>query len=188
MTILVVAAAVGGIAILTAVYLAAVHRRRETVQAAEGGDLSAIALAAAFAVGLAVALVDGPVAGSRTFSRWLGAIGGLLLVIGMSLRIAARRALSRFFSARLRTTEDQALITTGLYGHMRHPAYLGSLLVAIGLALMLGSWIGALVMWAGCAVALLVRIRREEALLRARFGQEFDEYARHTKRLIPGVF
>lgn len=180
--------AVGAVAIITVLYLAAAHRRGEGVQLAERGDLSTIALASAFAAGLAVAVADGPVAGSRSADPRLVAVGVTLLVAGSAVRIVARRQLARSFSVRLRTTSDQVLVTTGLYGRVRHPAYFGSLLVAVGLALALSSWLGAVLMLCGCFGALLFRIRREEALLTARFGREYEAYASRTKRLIPGVF
>ena len=58
---------------------------------------------------------------------------------------------------------------------------------SLGWALAFRSVVGVLLM-ALMIPPLLARIRSEEALLRARFGSEYDVYAGRTSRLIPGLF
>ncbi len=72
-----------------------------------------------------------------------------------------------------------ALVTTGLYSKFRHPVYYASVLAVVGLCLFSGSELmyGALVF----LIALeLLRIRREEKLLQATFGQEYKRYKLST--------
>ncbi len=185
-----IAAAVGIVAAIAAlgiVYLAVARRRRGEVVLVERRHASAVLMAAATSAGLVVSVLDGPFERGRP--GWAMLAGGIaIFLLGSGIRIAARRALGRNFSAVISTTRDQQLVTSGPYRVVRHPAYVGSILVCLGTAVALGSWIGALVMLAAVVPAVLLRISREEAQLRAHFGTPYDEYARRTKRLVPGVW
>jgi protein-S-isoprenylcysteine O-methyltransferase Ste14 len=78
--------------------------------------------------------------------------------------------------------QDHALVSHGLYRHVRHPIYTGDLLLLLGLELALNSWgvLGAL------ALVVYVRrqaIREESQLARALPG--YDQYCRRTARFVP---
>ena len=78
-------------------------------------------------------------------------------------------------------------MTSGLYGVIRHPSYLGLLINALGWALAFRSGVGVLL--AALMVPPLVgRMNSEEALLGSQFGAEYDAYRLRTWRLIPGVY
>jgi protein-S-isoprenylcysteine O-methyltransferase Ste14 len=79
------------------------------------------------------------------------------------------------------------LVTTGVYGVIRHPSYLGLLVSSLGWALAFRSWLGVLLV-ALLIPPLIARIRAEERLLRSQFGAEYDAYCCRTSRLIPGVY
>jgi hypothetical protein len=82
--------------------------------------------------------------------------------------------------------KNRELTTTGPYAHVRNPLYLGSILIAAGFAVALGSWLVASAM-ATMFVAIYVPvIAGEERYLRATF-EGFDEYCRRVPRLIPRV-
>ena len=79
------------------------------------------------------------------------------------------------------------LMTHGPFRYVRHPRYAGVLGVRAALALSLASGLG----WGlACAwlIVLLRRIRLEEARLRNLFGVDYDRYAAHTPRLVPGIY
>lgn len=79
---------------------------------------------------------------------------------------------------------DDRLVTTGIRAHVRHPVYLGHLCEM--LAWSLGT--GLLVCWALTAFAVVtgaVMMRMEDAELEKRFGQPFQQYARHVPAIIP---
>jgi protein-S-isoprenylcysteine O-methyltransferase Ste14 len=78
-------------------------------------------------------------------------------------------------------------VTTGVYGVIRHPSYLGLIISTVGWALAFRSGLG-LLLAASLVLPLLARIRAEERLLRGQFGDEYDAYRRRTWRLIPGVY
>lgn len=114
--------------------------------------------------------------------------GGLALVFaGISVRLAALRTLGRHFSGLLTVQPDHQLITSGLYGHVRHPMYLGGLLAWTGACLIFRSWM--FVPLLGLAAALLRnRISREENLLAGQLGDAYEAYRRRTWRLVPHLW
>jgi len=116
--------------------------------------------------------------------RWLGVI---LFAAGGALRLWPVYVLGNRFSGLVAIQPGHTLLTTGIYGVIRHPSYLGMLVNALGWGLAFRSWAGVLLA-ALLVPLLLARIRSEEALLRAQFGAAYDAYCARTSRLIPGVF
>jgi protein-S-isoprenylcysteine O-methyltransferase Ste14 len=116
--------------------------------------------------------------------RWLGVF---LYAAGGALRLWPVFVLGRRFSGLVAIQPGHALVTSGPYGVIRHPSYLGLLINSLGWALVFRSGIGVL-LTAMMLVPLLARIRAEEALLRAQFGDEYEAYRGRTSRLIPGVY
>jgi protein-S-isoprenylcysteine O-methyltransferase Ste14 len=116
--------------------------------------------------------------------RWLGIA---LYVVGGALRLWPVFVLGHRFSGLVAIQPGHELVTEGIYGVIRHPSYLGLLVNSLGWGLAFRSGVGVLLMVV--LVPLLVqRIRAEEALLRAHFGDEYEAYRRRTSRLIPGVY
>jgi protein-S-isoprenylcysteine O-methyltransferase Ste14 len=116
--------------------------------------------------------------------RWLGVV---LFTAGGALRIWPVYVLGRRFSGLVAIQPGHTLVTSGVYRVIRQPSYLGLLVGALGWALAFRSGIG-LLLTALLVPVLLARIRAEEALLRAQFGEEYDAYAVRTSRLIPGLY
>jgi protein-S-isoprenylcysteine O-methyltransferase Ste14 len=116
--------------------------------------------------------------------RWIGVV---LYAAGGALRIWPVYVLGNRFSGLVAIQPGHTLLTTGIYGVIRHPSYLGLLVNAFGWGLAFRSWAGVLLA-ALLVPLLLARIRSEEALLRAQFGAEYDAYCARTSRLIPGIF
>jgi protein-S-isoprenylcysteine O-methyltransferase Ste14 len=79
------------------------------------------------------------------------------------------------------------LVTSGVYGVIRHPSYLGLLVNSLGWVLAFRSGVG-LLLTALLIPPLLARIRAGERLLRAQFGAEYEAYRARTSRLIPGLY
>jgi protein-S-isoprenylcysteine O-methyltransferase Ste14 len=99
----------------------------------------------------------------------------------------ARKTLGRYFSHGLRTLQKPELIKHGIYKYVRHPAYLGSLLLSPGIPLIFSSFYGFLLML-GLIPCFLYRIKIEESMLLERFGNEYREYMMKTKKIIPYIF
>ena len=83
--------------------------------------------------------------------------------------------------------DEHKLITDGIFGHIRHPLYLGKIVAHFGIALFFSSLWGAVLM-AISAVCFLIRIRVEEEMLIEEFGDAYHEYRKHTKKIIPYIY
>jgi protein-S-isoprenylcysteine O-methyltransferase Ste14 len=116
--------------------------------------------------------------------RWIGVA---LFAAGGALRIWPVFLLGRRFSGLVAIQPEHTLVTTGIYGVLRHPSYLGALVFSLGWSLAFRSGVGVL-LTALLIPPLLARIRAEEALLRAHFGAEYDAYRSRTWRLLPGIY
>jgi protein-S-isoprenylcysteine O-methyltransferase Ste14 len=117
-------------------------------------------------------------------TRWLGFF---LYTIGGVVRIAPVFVLGRRFSGLVAIQPGHRLVTTGLYGIIRHPSYLGLFLLALGWALAFRSGIGVVIA-VMMLVVVLARISAEERLLGETFGAEYDAYRSRTWRLVPYVY
>jgi protein-S-isoprenylcysteine O-methyltransferase len=115
-------------------------------------------------------------------------VGLGLLVVGPAVRWAAIRTLGRYFVGTVTIQADHLLVRHGLYRWTRHPAYTGTLVAHLGLGLAFSSWVTVTLSTVPFGVAALYRMHVEEAALRRRFGEAFEEYERQSWRLIPGVY
>jgi protein-S-isoprenylcysteine O-methyltransferase Ste14 len=92
-----------------------------------------------------------------------------------------------YAAANVRVEEGQEVISTGVYGFVRHPMYFGALFLFIGTPLALGSW-WALLLFPVFLTILVARILNEEKVL-ARGLPDYVKYThRVSYRLIPGVW
>lgn len=112
---------------------------------------------------------------------------GLVLVF-LGLTMAQFVVIQNNYAGATVTVEaDQELVSTGLYGLVRHPMYVGTLVMMLGTPLALDSYWG-LVLIAPALLILALRITDEEKALR----QELDGYEEYTHkvhyRLVPGVW
>ncbi|MCS7054585.1 MAG: isoprenylcysteine carboxylmethyltransferase family protein [Thermoflexales bacterium] len=115
--------------------------------------------------------------------------GGVLMVaLGWGMRLWSQRALGRYFIGEVAVQPGQIVVRDGPYRWVRHPAYAGGLLSSIGFALMLSTWLGALISAAMLVWAYAVRVPREEALLAQELGDAYRDYMARTKRFVPFVF
>jgi protein-S-isoprenylcysteine O-methyltransferase Ste14 len=141
-------------------------------------------------VGFALLFMDETeigILGHRVIPRTypLAVTGVALTWAGIALALWARWHLGQYWSARITIKEDHKLIRTGPYARLRHPIYSGLDLAAIGSALAIDRWrcvVGV------CLIVLgyWVKARKEETMLTAQFGADFEEHCRHTGFLFPG--
>ncbi len=116
--------------------------------------------------------------------RWLGVV---LFAAGGALRIWPVFVLGPRFSGLVAIQPRHTLVTSGVYGVIRHPSYLGLLVNSLGWGLAFRSGVGVL-LTALIILPLLARIRAEERLLRTQFGDEYDAYCARTSRLVPRLY
>jgi protein-S-isoprenylcysteine O-methyltransferase Ste14 len=118
--------------------------------------------------------------------------GVVLSIFGGALRLMSRRRLMKagfglVSSSRLQIMEDQRLVTDGVYTHIRHPLYLGEMARNLGFSLLFSSVYGSAIVLLG-NLFLLFRIPIEEEMLVKEFGEEYEEYRKRTKKLIPFMY
>jgi protein-S-isoprenylcysteine O-methyltransferase Ste14 len=113
------------------------------------------------------------------------AIAGVVLTwAGIALAVWARWHLGQYWSARVTIKKDHKLIRAGPYARLRHPIYSGLDLAALGSALAIDRW---RCLAGVCLIALgyWIKARKEEAMLSAQFGADFEQHCRHTGFLLP---
>jgi protein-S-isoprenylcysteine O-methyltransferase Ste14 len=114
------------------------------------------------------------------------ALGAALTFIGLTLVVAAYRALGPAFTPLPRPREGGRLVEQGPYAVVRHPIYAGGILFFTGLAL--ATSVTSLVATAALATLWAYKLEAEERWLEEKFDL-YAEYRRDTPwRLIPGVF
>ena len=116
--------------------------------------------------------------------RWFGVV---LFAVGGALRIWPVFVLGPRFSGLVAIQPGHTLVSSCIYGVIRHPSYLGLLVNSLGWALAFRSGVGVLLTTL-LIPPLLARINAEETLLRTQFGAEYDVYCSGTSRLIPGLY
>jgi protein-S-isoprenylcysteine O-methyltransferase len=163
-------------------------RRRDPAASADRGSL--VALYASITVGYSLAF-------AASFSPFGGLPGGQpsWLVVGMAciagglwIRHRAMATLAAYFTYQVEIQADHRLIETGPYRRIRHPGYLGQLLVLLGVGVALANWLSIVGLMVPVLAAFLWRIRVEEDALRTEFAGQFERYAARTRRLIPGLY
>lgn len=122
------------------------------------------------------------------FRPWMGWCGLVVEVLFLALFYASHRQLGRNWSVTLEIRDGHRLVTDGLYRYVRHPMYSSFWLWAIAQALLIPNWVAGLAGLAGVGVLFFVRIRAEEAMMLAFFGDEYRAYAARTGRVIPRIF
>jgi protein-S-isoprenylcysteine O-methyltransferase Ste14 len=113
--------------------------------------------------------------------------GFVVMLLGTVLRTGPMLQLGPRFSLRVAVQEGHTLETRGFYARVRHPSYLGMILILVGFALVFESALGLIVALA-FALQLARRIGREDRFLEEQFGDAWRAWARRTKRLVPGVW
>jgi protein-S-isoprenylcysteine O-methyltransferase Ste14 len=116
------------------------------------------------------------------------AIGMVMLVTGVAVRIWSFRALGEYFTFTVKVSPDQPVITTGPYRLLRHPGYAGGLLATIGIGVMWGNWVSLATLTVLLLAFIIWRIRTEERALLATLDGRYRGYAARHKRLVPLVW
>src|ERR1700675_3111047 len=101
--------------------------------------------------------------------------GALVGLVGLALRAWAAGYLHK----------QEVLTVTGPYAYTRNPLYLGSAVLALGVAIATRSWISSLLLGVYFTVFYSIVIRREESELRPRHAENFDRYAAAVPTFFP---
>ncbi len=113
-------------------------------------------------------------------------VGDVLVALGLGV-VAMVIIQNSYAASTVRVQAGQTVVSTGLYGLVRHPMYTGNVIMLIGIPLALGSYWGLLFVVPG-VIVLALRIRDEEKLLREEL-QGYHEYTQKVRyRLVPSLW
>lgn len=121
-------------------------------------------------------------------------VGAPLIIAGLVLELTVRLTLldragfgSLTETKRLRIVPDHQLLTDGVFKYIRHPLYLGRIVLDFGIAALCSSFWGAVLMTIA-ALCFVIRIRIEEEMLVEEFGDAYRVYQARTKKLVPWIY
>ena len=164
------------------------RRSGRGAKAADAGSLALLWVAIGLGIGLGSTATNLIQQAAFPLSRIGREAVMAVFASGLALRWWSILALGSFFTVDVAIAADHRLIRRGPYHLMRHPSYTGMMLAFVALALAFQNWIALAGVLLPIAAALAYRIRIEEAALLGAFGDEYRQYARSTRRLVPGVF
>ena len=124
-------------------------------------------------------------AGIGELPDWAFYLGIFLMFPGILVRQWAIAVLGRFFSLTVLVAEDHRVVEKGPYRLVRHPSYTGVLITFIGLGLVVQSWGALLVLLGVFSLSFGYRMRVEEKTLVSELGENYANYMKRTKRIIP---
>ncbi len=116
----------------------------------------------------------------------LSVVSTTLVVLGAAFAVWARLTIGTNWSGNVTLKEDHELIVSGPYRIVRHPIYTGLIAMGIGTALIYAELVGFVAVAAGVVVFGL-RIPQEERLMTETFPDQYPEYRRRVKAVIPYV-
>lgn len=138
-----------------------------------------------FIAGFVVAGLDYRFGWSR-MPNWVTIVASVTFVLDYAMYAEVMRE-NAYLSRTIRVEEGQKVVDTGLYGVVRHPMYAVTIELFMMIPLILGSW-WALMVFAVYPVAIVIRLKDEEALLTKELPG-YAEYKQKVKwRLIPFIW
>jgi protein-S-isoprenylcysteine O-methyltransferase Ste14 len=111
---------------------------------------------------------------------------GLCLIIARTfVKLWAARTLGEFWSPHITIRENHALVKSGPYGYVRHPAYLSAIVDVVAVPLLVNSYYTLATLSLFLFVMILVRMKIEEQALVEEFGDAYRQYQKETCALLP---
>jgi protein-S-isoprenylcysteine O-methyltransferase Ste14 len=114
--------------------------------------------------------------------------GTVVFACALWLFYRTHKDLGRSWSVTLEIRDGHALVTSGVYEHVRHPMYSAFWLWAAAQALLLPNWIAGPAGLVGFGTLFFLRVGREEQLMIEAFGDSYRRYMAQTSRIIPGIY
>jgi len=115
-------------------------------------------------------------------------IGFILFILGIVLQGVAEATLGKYYLPSIGTIEGQKIIKNGIYKYIRHPGYLGEILIFFGLGFVTYSLLGILGAFIVSLMVYFGEVIPEEKYMLEKFGKEYEEYMKETFRFIPYIF
>jgi len=121
-------------------------------------------------------------------AQMLEFVGCGICIIGFIIRWIAIAQLGKMFTVDVVIDQQHTLKTSGLYKIVRHPSYLGIILIIAGLQVCTGSIFTFIIVVVPVFIALNYRIIIEERALVSEFGSQYEDYKKRVSRLLPGIY
>lgn len=119
------------------------------------------------------------------FSCYFITLGIVVFILGLIIHGLSHK---EHRQAHFKTEKIEKLVTTGIYSKIRHPGYLGVILMYFGVAFLLQSLLPLVIAIILSVLHILTALKEEEYLLR-KFGKEYEAYMRKVRwRFIPKIF
>jgi protein-S-isoprenylcysteine O-methyltransferase Ste14 len=115
-------------------------------------------------------------------------IGFALFIIGLILQGVAEATLGKYYLPSIGTVEGQKIVKDGIYKYIRHPGYLGEIIIFFGLGFVTYSLLGILGAFIVSLMVYVGEVIPEEKYMLEKFGKEYEEYMKETFRFIPYIF
>jgi protein-S-isoprenylcysteine O-methyltransferase len=182
---------IAGLLLVAWLFLEVVLRQGGEASSWEGGDedrSSTRLIVGAYVVAFAAPfLLDNSGIGVTSIGSALAWVGIAIAAFGLGIRIWSMRVLGQDYTRSLRTRDTQTVIQEGPYRLVRHPGYIGSILVWVGSRLAV-NWLIAIATAIGLLLVYAYRINAEEQMLVEHFGDDYRNYKTRTWRLVPYVW
>jgi protein-S-isoprenylcysteine O-methyltransferase Ste14 len=165
-------------------------RQRSKQKIEKSGDrLSIWILGISIAIGYSLSFSIGSTKIGRIY-HWdlFFVIGMIFILVGLIIRINSILTLKQQFTYTVTKIENHVLIESGLYKVIRHPGYLGQLIIFFGISTSLSNWLSVLLMIIAVLFGYIYRINIEERFLINQMGQKYIDYQKRTKKLIPMIY
>ena len=119
------------------------------------------------------------------WARWSGVV-----VFGFYLFLFwwVHKTLGKNWSPVLEIRKDHKLITEGPYKYVRHPMYTCMWLGVASFWLIPSNWVVGIVALVTWSILYFIRLPDEEKMMIEEFGDQYKDYMRRTKRIIPWVY
>jgi protein-S-isoprenylcysteine O-methyltransferase Ste14 len=137
-------------------------------------------------------VVAAPILNTYGIGYWsyatVGWLGLILMLSGLAMRYWAAKTLGEFYTRTLQIIEGQKIVNQAPYNVIRHPGYLGTLLMEMGAGLAVMNWI---ILLAAVVIGFMSRAYRisvEEKMLEVSFGEDYKIYSDNTWKLFPFLY
>jgi protein-S-isoprenylcysteine O-methyltransferase len=119
-------------------------------------------------------------------TEWARVIGVVVCVFGLCLTIWARSTLGRNWSSNVTFKQGHELVKTGPYRFVRHPIYMGLLVMCLGAAIEIGR-LRCFLSLVVVGIGFWIKLKQEERLMLRHFPDEYPNYQKRVKALVPFV-
>ena len=130
-------------------------------------------------------------ANHKEWNNWnysIAIIGLCILIFGIIIRWISIIQLNKEFTVDVAISANHKLNTNGMYKYIRHPSYLGLLLICFGLSIAMNSITSLIVITIPVLFAIIYRIKVEEKILIYEFGDVYKDYMIKTNKIIPKLY